>query len=79
VLNQRDKAALRKAGVVCVEAENPADVKLIEASGSEVSGGDMLFAALKGLNLGDAYGPRAAFVKALHDLMNSARAQNTSS
>jgi hypothetical protein len=76
VLNQRDRAALRRAGVVTIEAERPADVKLIEADGAEVSGGDMLFAAMKGLNLSGAISERAAFVKALHDLMNDARQRN---
>lgn len=65
-LNQRDRSLLRKNGVVVVEAENPADVKLIAAEGAEVSGNDMLFAALKALSA-DSYSNNTnqVFVKAL--------------
>jgi len=48
-LNQRDKAALRRAGVVVVEADNPSDVKLIQANGAELSSGDMLYAAISAI------------------------------
>jgi hypothetical protein len=65
-LNQRDRALLRKSGVVCIEADSPTDVKLIAASGAEVSAGNMLFAALKALNTnGYTSDAREAFLKAL--------------
>jgi hypothetical protein len=78
-LNQRDRALLRKNGVVCIEAENPSDVKLIAASGAEVSAGSMLFAALKALH-GDGYrsDARTAFVKALTEAMELAREECSS-
>lgn len=64
-LNQRDKAALRKAGVVCVEADNPADVKLISTEGAELGASEMLYAAIKGVNA-DIYGKaHVAFANAV--------------
>lgn len=47
-LNPKDILALRKAGIVVVEA-NHEDVKFIRST-VEVSGGDMLKAALKALS-----------------------------
>lgn len=66
VLNQRDRAALRKAGVVCVEADDPSDVKLITADGAEMRSGDLFLAAMRGANY-DA-SSRSAFTKALANL-----------
>ncbi len=50
VLNQRDRSALRRAGVVCVEADQPGDVKLISADGPELAGGDLALAALRAIS-----------------------------
>jgi hypothetical protein len=75
-LNQRDRKVLRDAGVVVVEAESPSDVKLIAASGAEVSAGNMLFAALKALSGGGyTYEARAVFTDALVKGMELARVE----
>ena len=50
VLNLRDRSALRKAGVVVVEAEQPNEVKLISAEGEALGGGDMLLACLRAIS-----------------------------
>lgn len=73
-LNQRDRALLRRNGVVIVEAESPSDVKLIAASGAEVSAGNMLFAALSALK-SDQYSDNTnqVFVRALVAAMEAAR------
>lgn len=55
VLNQRDRSALRKAGVVCVEADRPEEVRLIQAEGPALSGDDMLVAVLTAINSKDLY------------------------
>lgn len=75
-LNQRDRAALRKSGVVVVEADNPSDVKLIDASGSEVSAGSMLFAALQAIQ-SDKYSENThqVFVRGLVAAMEAARGE----
>jgi hypothetical protein len=49
-LNQRDKATLRKSGVVVVEVDDPANVKLLDVSGSALSGDQITLAALKALS-----------------------------
>lgn len=74
VLNQQDKAKLRRAGTVVVEANDPAHVKLISASGAEVPAQDMLFAALSALKA-DKYSENTnqVFVKALVAAMELAR------
>lgn len=73
-LNGRDRSTLRKAGVVVVEAESPADVKLISAAGAEVSAGDMLFAALQAIH-SDKYSDNThqVFVRGLVAAMEAAR------
>ena len=49
-LSASDKRTLRKAGVVPIEADNPADVRLLNVEGSALSGDDMLFAVLSALS-----------------------------
>jgi hypothetical protein len=73
VLNARDRAALRKAGVVTVEADNPNEVRLIQAEAPALSGDEMLHAAIACLN-GDGYraDARAAFVKVLTNHIETA-------
>lgn len=53
-LNAKDKSALRKAGVVCVEAEHPSEVRLIQAEGPALDASDMLLAAMRAI-ASDAY------------------------
>lgn len=53
VLNQRDKAELRKSGIVVVEARSPADVKLISTDRGEIASSDMLYAALSAITHSD--------------------------
>ncbi len=72
VLNQRDKAALRKAGVVVVEADDPSAVKLLQPDAPEITGNDMLWAALKGLNAPN-YEHRAVFAKCMLSAMEANR------
>ena len=50
VLSAKDRSALRRAGVVCVEADDPADVKLISAEGAELGATELLYAAMQGVN-----------------------------
>ncbi len=66
-LNAEDREALRQAGVVAVEAESPSDVKIIAASGAELSGSAMLYAAMRALNTNETFttGAREAFAKAI--------------
>lgn len=67
VLGEEDRAALRQAGVIAVEAESPSDVKLISASGEELSGSAMFYAAMRALNTSSTYasGAREAFASAI--------------
>lgn len=71
VLTARDKSALRKSGVVPIEADEPNDVRLVQTEGPTLQADDMLGAALSALaRNGNSYDLRAAFVKALSDSMN---------
>jgi len=49
-LSKTDKERLTKAGVVAVEADDPAAVKMLLPSSSLVTGDDLLLAALDGIN-----------------------------
>lgn len=66
VLTAKDKAALRRAGVVPIEADDPATVRLIECEGPPLPSSEMLHAAVSAMN-GDGWrcDARTAFVKAL--------------
>lgn len=48
-LKAADKSALRKAGIVCVEAENPSDVRMIDVDFVEISASGMLLAAMRAI------------------------------
>lgn len=76
VLNQRDKTVLRKAGVVCVEAEDPSEVRLIQTEGAPLTGGDMLFAALSGVMKGSTYA-KNEFAEVVFKLVEATRKDDT--
>lgn len=62
-LNATDKAALRKAGVVVVEAVNPSEVRFLRAQ-SELAPSDLALAAMKALDkCGYANNGAETFVK----------------
>lgn len=65
VLTVKDRATLRRAGVVCVEADNPADVKLISAEGAELGATELLYAAMKGVNAEGYNSNSGAFARAV--------------
>jgi hypothetical protein len=76
-IDNRSKAALRKAGVVVVEAENPDDCRFIKAS-EVLSGDDMLWAATEALRRNFGYGntgkaQREQFAFNLIGLIDAAR------
>jgi hypothetical protein len=47
-ISKADRAALRKAGVVVVEVDNPSEVRFLRPS-QEISGGALLVAAAKAI------------------------------
>jgi hypothetical protein len=49
-LNAADKASLRKAGVIVVEAANPDEVRFIRAE-QELAAGDLVMAAMRALHV----------------------------
>lgn len=66
-LTKADKAALRKVGVVVVEAANPDDVRFIRAE-SELAAGDLALAAMKALaKASGSNGERALFIKLISE------------
>lgn len=52
-LNRRDKSALRRAGIVVVESDDPTGVKLISADRGEMSASGMLLACLRAISKDD--------------------------
>jgi len=75
-LNQRDRAALRRAGVVCVEADDPSSVKLIQPGGAELGGSDLLLAAMRAISK-DRYSSNVAevFPRLMTQMLEEARAE----
>lgn len=63
-VSTKDKSALRKAGVIVVEVENPADVKLVKAN-AELSGSALLLAATRTIAQSEWPNIRTDFGKAV--------------
>lgn len=67
-LNAKDKAALRNAGVIVIEHDNPSELRLLRPS-AELDSSDLLRCAMQGLMNKDGMygaGQREAFAKAVH-------------
>jgi hypothetical protein len=69
-----DRKKLRQIGIVAVEAEDPASVKLISPEGPALGANDMLFAAMSAIAK-DRYSgnTQEAFVKLAVKLMEQVR------
>lgn len=63
-----DKASLASAGIIVVEIDDPSSVKLVRAH-SEISGSDMMMAALRAVNGYDG-GVRSALVRELMKIID---------
>lgn len=48
-LTAADKKLLREAGVVCIEAADPSEVRLLQPEGSVMSGDELFYAAIKAI------------------------------
>jgi hypothetical protein len=66
VLNDQDKDLLREHGLVVVEADDPASVRLLQVETSQLSSSDLFWAAMQGVNAD--YDSRAAFATAVHKI-----------
>lgn len=76
-ITQPSKVALRKAGIVVVEADDPDRCTFIRAS-EVLSADDMLWAALSALNVKDGFGSdgkaqREALAKRLFQIVDAKR------
>lgn len=71
-----DRAALRSDGIIVVETDNPADVKILGPDGAEIGAGGLLFAAIRALNsdVGYVSEMRASFVGTVLAEMEAERA-----
>ena len=49
-LSLGDRAKLRDDGIVVVETDNPADVKMLAPGGAEIGAGGLLYAAIQALS-----------------------------
>lgn len=69
VLSAADKAALRKAGVIPVTAENPDEVRFLRAH-AEIGGGSLALAAMKALaSSGNTRNEHHLFVKLIAEAL----------
>jgi len=65
-LTAEDKAALREAGIVVVEAKRPDDVRLLDPAGPSMKPDDLFYSALQALAQSSTYNtPCDKFVKCL--------------
>jgi dihydroxyacid dehydratase/phosphogluconate dehydratase len=63
-ISQRDKKLLREAGILIVEIDDPKNAKFIRAH-SELTGSEMLKAALWAINQGGSTNTKLAFSNAI--------------
>ena len=73
-LTAKDVDVLRQSGVVTIEAETPADVRMIDMDRGELSGSDMVIACLRAI-ASDCYNDNVAakFPKILLEAMQASR------
>ncbi len=76
-ISKRDRAALRKGGIIVIEHENPTELKLLRPL-VEVESSDLLRLALKALCVEGGYDSkgneqREAFAIGLNQLLNPAQ------
>lgn len=76
-LTVSDKKKLREAGIVCVEAEAPEEVRLLSAESPPLGGNDLLFAAMSAMahtpNGNSARDTKIAFADIVAKLLEQAR------
>lgn len=79
-ISDRSVRALREAGIVVVQADDPEKCKYIRAGGEEVGARDLLWGALKAMQLTLPYGQgegaakvREEFTKVLFGIVDSRR------
>lgn len=68
-LTPTDKKLLRDSGVVCVEAADPSQVRLIQPEGPVLSGDELFYAAMVAIAKGPSNTVREIFANNLHILM----------
>jgi len=70
-LTAADKKLLREAGVVCIEAADPSQVRLIQPEGPALSGDELFYAAVKAMAHKDTNGyTRQVFTDTLARLVD---------
>ena len=62
-LTAADKKLLRDAGVVCIEAADPSQVRLIQPEGRALSGDELFYAAMKALATEGGSGSHKVFAQ----------------
>lgn len=74
-LTAADKKILRDAGVVCIESNDPASVRLIAAESQPIGGNDLFYAAMKAI-ASDKYNGNTAevFAKQVSALVKAGNA-----
>lgn len=64
-----DKKLLRESGVVCIEAADPASVRLIQPEGATLNGDELFYAAVQAISKGGYDSTRKVFVDTLSRMM----------
>lgn len=79
-ISDRSVRSLREAGIVVVQADDPDKCKYLRAGGEEVGARDLLWAAMKAMQLQLGYSPgegaarvREEFTKVLFGVVNDRR------
>lgn len=74
-LDDTMRAAMAEAGVLVVEAADPADVRLLTAEPAPLSGDDMLYAALASIADSGIDSIAMRYVRHMRELMKTRRAE----
>jgi hypothetical protein len=73
-ISAEDKAALREIGVLVIEHEHPSEIRILRPF-SEIEGGDLLLAAMRGVMAEDGKA-RYAFSKAVLETLEKKAAEH---
>ena len=68
-LTVADKKLLRESGVVCIEAADPASVRLIQPEGASLSGDELFYAAIGAIAKNNDVSTQRMFTHTLARLM----------
>lgn len=78
-LNAKDKAALRRKGIVAIEAEDPASVRFLDVETGPIGANGLLYAAMQAISKDGYHSTTRTFAKLVAEWIAAETAAQTTS